>query len=515
MASSADPLDLGLASDPTPTAMSGREGAAAGRTPGTSAKRQVPHSPQALTAVLAAIAGGGIVFLGTGLRPIAALTWFALLPVLLVAPRLRRRWTAGAAIGAMVIGQSNLWAYFAGPLEMPPPILVAVLAFFPLLAAGAALLFRSLAMRGRTVAAMLAVPVIWVAGEYLLSIAQPHGAWLSLGYTQADVRPVVQVASVTGVWGITFLVALGQSAIAAFAAPGQRRSRWRAAVVAVAVVAVSSGYWGVRLLVPQSGPTVRVAVLGGPRDAEERPDSDAGRALLTTYTLMIRTQAERGATVVVLPEKVFATDERTWPLLAEPMADLALRERVTIVVGAAMRQDGTAKNVAVAFPAGGDPVTYTKRHLIPGLESELTEGDGPPVVMPGGLGFIICKDLDFPALVREDRRAGASVLLAPAWDMGDDGWLHGRMAVVRGVEDGASVARAGRNGLLTISDPTGDVVAEADAVRDPHAAIVADVRTGTGPTPYARIGDVFAWLCVAAALLLAVRQGAGRAALPR
>ena len=423
-----------------------------------------------------------------------------MLPVLLIAPRVRWPWAAGAAAAGWVIGQSGLWAYFTTTLEMPPPIVVGVLACYPLLAVGGTVLFRALIRQGRPVAAALAVPAVWTAGEYLLSF-QPHGAWLSLGYTQAGVLPVLQVAAVAGVWGVTFLVTGVASAIAAMAAPGDRRGRLRVAASALVILTVAGAYASVRLLTPAQGPTVRVALLGGPPDAELPPDTAEGRAQLDTYLRQISEQADRGARVVVLPEKVFDTDEQTWPLLADPLARIATERHVDVVAGATARHDGVATNVAVAFPADGSaPATYTKRHLIPGLEEHLTPGAGPPVGVPGepALALIICKDLDFPALVRDNRAAGAAVLLAPAWDMGDDGWLHGRMAVVRGVEAGMSVARAGRNGRPVISDPAGHARAKADNVRDPGAVVIADVPTGTGPTPYARIGDVFAWLCIAA-----------------
>jgi apolipoprotein N-acyltransferase len=453
----------------------------------------------------AAALSGLLAYLGTGLDPLPGLTWLAMLPVLLIAPRVRWTWAAGAAAAGWVIGQSGLWAYLTTTLEMPPPIMVGMLACYPLLAAGGTVLFRALVKQGRPVAAALAVPAVWTAGEYLVSLSQPHGAWLSLGYTQTGVLPVLQVAAVTGVWGVTFLITGVASGIAAMAAPGDRRGRLRVAASALVILTVAGAYASVRLLTSPAGPTVRVALLGGPPTAELPPDSAEGRAQLDTYLSQIGEQADRGARVVVLPEKVFDSNDDTWPLLAEPLARIATARHVDVVVGATTRHDGVATNVAVAFPAdGGAPATYTKRHLIPGLEEHLTPGSGPPVRVPGepALALIICKDMDFPGLVRDNRAAGASVLLAPAWDMGDDGWLHGRMAIVRGVEAGMSVARAGRNGGPVISDPTGHARAEADYVRDPGAVVIADVPTGTGPTPYARIGDVFAWLCIAAVAVL-------------
>jgi apolipoprotein N-acyltransferase len=319
------------------------------------------------------------------------------------------------------------------------------------------------------------------------------------------VLPALQVAAATGVWGVTFLVTGLASTVAAIATTGDRRGRIRVAAWAAAVVVMAGGFASARLLAEPQGQLVPVAVLGGPLDAELRPDTAEGRAQLETYVDQIAEQASRGARVVVLPEKVFDTDGQAWPLVADPLARLAAQQHVTVVVGVTARHDGVATNAAFAFPAGGGaPVSYTKRHLIPGLEQELTAGDGPLARVPqdAALGLIICKDLDFPGLVRDERATGATVLLAPAWDMGDDGWLHGRMAVVRGVESGMSVARAGRNGIPAISDPAGHVLASADGVHDADAVITADVPTGTGPTLYARIGDVFAWLCVAAVVVL-------------
>jgi apolipoprotein N-acyltransferase len=478
--------------------------------------RDLPR--QAALAAAAALLSGVLGYLGTGLHPIAALTWLVPLPVLLAAPRVRWPLALGAAALGWIAAQSTLWSYFAHQLDLPPGVLVAVLALYPLLAVAGTALFKALLARGWPVAAALAVPAVWAAGEYLVSTAQPHGAWLSLAYTQAGVRPVLQVASLTGAWGVTFLLTGVAAAVAAATAPtpparppaAQRglgtAARVRVVVAAAAVLLVTGGYAAERLLTVPAGHRVRVAVLGGPADGELRPDSPAGRALLAAYTRQIGTVASQGAKVVVLPEKVFDADERTWPLVAGPLAALATRDRVDVVVGAVARHGGTATNVAVAFPASGAaPVTYAKRHLIPGLETdEVQPGHGPLQRVPDDtrLGLIICKDLDFPDLVRDNRAHGASVLLAPAWDLGGDGWLHSRMAVTRGVESGLWVARAGRRGELTISDPTGRVVAEADATAHPDAAIVADVTTGTAPTPYARFGDWFAWACAAAVLLL-------------
>jgi apolipoprotein N-acyltransferase len=84
----------------------------------------------------------------------------------------------------------------------------------------------------------------------------------------------------------------------------------------------------------------------------------------------------------------------------------------------------------------------------------------------------------------------------PAWDFDRDAYLHGRMALVRSVENGFSLARAASQGLLTLSDAHGRIVAERRTIRGP-AMLVGDLPTGRGGTVYSRSGDVVAQLMVA------------------
>ena len=150
--------------------------------------------------------------------------------------------------------------------------------------------------------------------------------------------------------------------------------------------------------------------------------------------------------------------------------------------------------------------SYTKRHHIPGLESGYTVGSSPGL-LGGGRAVTICKDLDFQGTLRGDARSatdagGMGVMLVPAWDFGADGWMHARMAIMRGVEGGYAIVRAAANGLVTISDAHGRVVTRRASGRDAYASVIADVPMGLGRTPYLRIGDAFAWLAGAAGLLI-------------
>ncbi len=119
-------------------------------------------------------------------------------------------------------------------------------------------------------------------------------------------------------------------------------------------------------------------------------------------------------------------------------------------------------------------------HLLPGtarLTFDRPSDDGTA----GKWGVEICKDMDFPLLARQYSNDGARLMLVPAWDFVADGWLHGRMAILRGVESGFSIARSVKQGILTLSDSRGRVLAQhvtrLRALRHPRRRSPSGQRT--------------------------------------
>ncbi|WP_219507119.1 nitrilase-related carbon-nitrogen hydrolase [Nonomuraea ceibae] len=458
---------------------------------------------RALIPLVAALASAVLLHFGTGLHPVAWLTWLAPLPVLVAAPRVGAGLAFASGALAWLGGQLQLWPYFAGTLEMPALVAAGLLGGPALLYGLGVLLHRSLLARRRPLTAALAVPALWVGVEYLMARAGPHGAWWSLAYTQADVLPVLQTASVTGVWGITFLLLFAPAAVAALLAPGATH-RLHVAVTAGALAALVAAYGFTRLGAAQDGEghrTVALISTDHPRDTEKL-DSPQGRDLLRRYGQAVDAAAARGAEIVVLPEKTFEADTPRLPPAGPG---------VEVVTGVALGAGATRTNTALATPTG---VRYDKHHLIPGLESEFTPGRALAFLDRTTLGLIICKDLDFPWLVRQYRQAGATALLAPAWDFDDDAWLHSRMAMVRGVESGLSVARAARQGFLTVSDTRGRVLAEArsgepgvntaNTANTVNTVYAALPRQGAS-TVYTSLGDWAAWSSIALLIVALAR----------
>ena len=153
---------------------------------------------------LAALAG----YFGTGLQPVPWLTWLVPLPLALLAPHLKARWLALAAFAAGVLGALNQWHFLHSVIRLPLPVIVMATVLPGVLLALCLLLFRRLLLRGRGIAAALSMPALWVAMEYLNTQTSPHGTFGSLAYNQMDLLPVLQLASVTGLWGISFMLLL-------------------------------------------------------------------------------------------------------------------------------------------------------------------------------------------------------------------------------------------------------------------------------------------------------------------
>jgi apolipoprotein N-acyltransferase len=143
---------------------------------------------------------------------------------------------------------------------------------------------------------------------------------------------------------------------------------------------------------------------------------------------------------------------------------------------------------------------YDKHHLVPGFEDADQPGTTITVINGrfGPWGMQICKDMDFPGLSREYGRKRVGLLLVPAWDFTLDGWLHSRMAVMRGVENGFTVVRTAKQGLLTVSDDRGRILAQQDAAYVAVGTLLATATVQHDETLYSRWGDWFAWLNVAA-----------------
>jgi apolipoprotein N-acyltransferase len=458
------------------------------------------------TAVLCSVSTGALFAASRDIAPFGPLILLAPVPILLYALASDRLWRVFAAsMGARAIGAAALVYAYADAL--PPVLFVVIIAAASVEFAVVIVLTRLAAQRLPVWAATLSFPAFATAAEFLAQLPSPHGTFGALGYALSDVRALVQVASVGGIAAVSFVAALVPMTIALII---HTPACWRSALAAGGlpiVVALVFGAW--RLSLPYE-PRTRVALVSidsltllsvrNPGQASQVADA---------YARAIATLEGQQLEAVILPELVFVDATGTAVDASARLQEAANRMGTRIVAGFdEVLEDGRHANTARVFSPRAPRLTYLKRKLIPGLESDLVPGSGPLLIDDRAVA--ICKDLDFAPMIREYGRRGTSLMFVPAWDFKLDGRLHARMAVMRGVENGFAMARAGANGRLTVSDAFGRIIAEAITSDQGPVILTAEVGLTSRRTIYSQVGDVFAWLIVVAAAGLLIWTGSYR-----
>jgi apolipoprotein N-acyltransferase len=472
--------------------------------------------------------------------PRPGLWWLALVglvPVLLLAmaaPDRReaavRAWLGGTgfflAVNAFLVPK-------VGPFMVPLAMLLAVL-WLPLGWLAWALLGRGRAgpPRGRLAAALVLVPSAFVAGEALRAWEALGGPWGLLGASQWNAPPLLAVAALGGVWGLSFLLVAVNVAVAAALGPGiPSRTRAAATVAAAALPLAAVAFWALRPAPAPAG-TARVAFVQpgvvGPVEARFR----ASEALSRTLPAGARPD------LVVWGESSVGRDPAANPDDLARLAAVAAAAGGPVLANVDARRDagGIYKSALLVGPAG--PLgSYDKMRLVPfgeyvplrpllGWVTGLTDaaavdrhrGSRLAVLGAGDLrvGPLVCFESAFPDLARNLAAGGADLVVVQTADTTfQDSWgpdQHASLSAVRAVEAGRPVVQAALSGTSAAFDARGRRLAWAPTSW--RGAAVVELPLSGERTPYARLGDVVPAAC-ALALVAAALVAAGRARFSR
>ena len=464
---------------------------------------------------LATVLSAAAFYLAIGLSPPWWAPWVAAVPVLWVSTRLRW-WAAGLVVLlAHGAGGLSLWNYLRELIKFPLWLSLGALLLPALAFSAAVLLFRLIAKRGQPWCALLAFPSVIVAYEYLSSLLL--GTFGNTAYTQMDNPFVLQIGSLAGLWGIGLIVMLFAPTLTLIAIThGKTRAR-----LLVTLVVVFGGVYGYGAWRIWGAPAatfflpVGLAESNVPENIFPQTDADAMR-LMRAYAEEARLLARQGAKVVVLPEMTALVRESISGEVDSLFQRTAREADAQIVLGVLHATPKGAFNEARLYlHSSPTPAVYRKHHLVPGLEAGTTPGHDIFVSsQPSGrIGLEICRDMDYAEPANRYGQEKVGLVLVPAWDQGVDAWWHGRMALMRAVEQGFSLVRVAKNGLLTVSDGRGRVLAETTTTpARAFTTLLAIVPVRHEPTLYQRWGDWFAWLDLAGifVLLLYLSRSGGR-----
>lgn len=370
----------------------------------------------------------------------------------------------------------------------------------------------------------------WVVLEWAQSWIISGFPWELLGYSQYRYLPLIQMASVTGIYGISFLIVLVNGGLSQTVISRRRPLIHLGPPVFLVALAAILGVIRLQDLDATTTDTrVEIGIVQGNVPQGEKWTS--GRSLHSTEKYLDLTRQLVRSTpspldLIIYPETAlpFPLNHPSYRLLRERMVSLVQEIQVPVLVGTLERTDkyGTL-NRALLFDVDGEVSgSYDKVHLVPfgeylplpwlfqymqGLTAEsgaFAPGTGfsslPVPVRTGGtlpFGVFICFESVFPEITRELVLEGAQFIVNTT----NDAWFgrtaapyqHLSMAVVRAVETGRPLLRAANTGISAIVDPSGSI-AQTTELFD-TALLTATVTPRTGMTPYVRFGDLLVGMC--------------------
>lgn len=400
-------------------------------------------------------------------------------------------------------------------VPMPFPMSIGLIALQVLLGCLPFLADRLLTPRVQGFAATLIFPLAATAWEFLNLTNSPLGSFGSAAYANYGNLPLMQLASLTGIWGITFLMGWFATVVnwsweRGFAPKAIGRGVALYAAIFVLVLA----YGNARLLfAPQpSNQSVRMAgITIAPKPlAELMPLYDQDIAAFRAETQAIHAEyfaatvreAEAGAQLVNWPEGAgmgvaddVATLVKQGQTVAQQVGIYIAMPTFTLYPDA----ERPAENRLFVIDPTGQIVINHVKYGGNFLEGTLL-GDGKlqTVDTPfGRLAGVICWDADFVVNMRQAGQQGVDLIVIGANDWLGINAIHAQMAVFRAIENGTAILRQASNGTSVAVDPYGRVLTALDHFTTTERVLVAQMPVSAHVfTLYTVIGDAFGWVTV-------------------
>jgi apolipoprotein N-acyltransferase len=377
-------------------------------------------------------------------------------------------------------------------------------------------------------AALAVFPALWVSGEWVRGWLMDGFPWGLLAYSQHRILPVIQVAEIAGAWGVSFLIASGNAALAALLVLGPRRAA-PGLIAAALLVAASLGFgWHARRAGNPKGPAVEVGIIQPSVAQSLRWDPARHAEILALYERLSREAARARPALILWPETattIFLRGDA--PLLAR-LTRLAADLDTAILVGSidqrAVPDRGGVSSayefLNSAFLLTGQGITgkYDKIQLVPFGEyvplssligfvrgwaefiSDMGAGEAAWVLdIPGArFGSVICYEVIFPGLFRRFVAGGADFMANitnDAWFGETSGpWQHLSALPLRAVEHRVAIARAANTGVSAFIDPSGRIGPWLTLLE--RGVLTHQVPLRAGQTLYTRYGDWFVHACL-------------------
>lgn len=443
------------------------------------------------------------------------LAWIALIPLFfaLEDKNPKQRFITGYAFGIIFFSGILYWLV---NVSWPGAIIVVLIS-------ASFLAIFTLFYKPQALYAFISVPAAWAAAEYLRTHFFTGFPWALLGYSQSSNLPVIQIANITGPYGVSFLVVLANFVIYLAIKKNAKKSCILFAAFVLFAAVLAYGQNELRRAYPAQN--LKIAVIQGNIPQSVKWDPRYRDFIIDKYAALSKKALAESLSLVIWPETSvpgYLEDEAD---LKNKVANLAASGGAHFFVGNLRDKGSKFFNSATFISDEGKILeSYHKIHLVPFGEfvpfgdkfhwmrnlidkpiGDFNRGSEFTVFKLKAHKFsgLICFEDIFPGLARKFVKNGANFLV----NITNDAWFgrtsaayqHAQGSIFRAVENRVPVVRAANTGLSCIISHTGEVLARVgsgDGELFVDGFVVETITPISARTFYTRFGDVFAWICL-------------------
>jgi len=396
---------------------------------------------------------------------------------------------------------------------------------------------------------IIIIPALWVALEWIRGNFMTGFGWVLLAHSQTGNIPIIQIADITGAYGVSFLIVFVNTAIFVTIRDFRKKEyRTGYLVAALTLVFIAQAYGILKLKNVFTGERLRVAVVQGNIPQSKKWDDRFRKEIYKKYEKLTRAAAKNKPGLVIWPE----TSVPDFPELDNNVSGwvggMAKSIDAPILVGAPSEdvKTGALHNSAVLFGKDGKMSgRYDKLHLVPFGEyvpfkrflsfverfapspigdfspgkdfsifgffierKSVEDGTSFKLLKKVKFGCLICFEDIFPELSRESVKRGADFLV----NITNDAWFkyssapyqHVQNSIFRAVENRVNVVRAANTGVSCFINQKGEVVAAVGSGDENifvDGFVTYDIVLTNVKTFYTLYGDVFAFACMLSLLI--------------
>jgi apolipoprotein N-acyltransferase len=391
-------------------------------------------------------------------------------------------------------------------------------------------------LRQRGIRIFWSAPLIWTVLEFLRGRLLTGFPWENLAYSQYLYPKVIQLADITGIYGITFAIVMINALLyGVWSERFRGRSVRLEAVVACLMILMIIGYGAYRIerieALLKEAPRKGVALIQGNIDQNLKWDPLYQLETIDIYRSLSRQAAPSESGLIVWPETAAPFYFQQRDAMQDAVVDVARSSGSVLLFGSPSyeRENGDISYMNSAYllkPDGTVSGRYDKVHLVPYGEyvplrrifpfiGKLVAGVGDfkpgngfyPLALDGlHLGVLICYEGILPEAARDYKREKADLLV----NITNDAWFgrtsapyqHLSMTVFRAVESRLYLVRAANTGISAIIDPKGEILSRTGIFE--RTILKGDVKIIDEKTYYAAYGDAFVYLCAITLLMITI-----------